>query len=159
MNEILDQLRTTFETAFGSTFKVYFKGRQALPAQSDMPVFIVYPISTAQAHSGTVRDAVQYDIGVEIIVNVKQYFDNTTGQGTQIDSLNALIDLVEERETDGDLKTGTVMGIINANLTIGSRVLYTDNMNVDYEDFIDAGEFPVAKAIVTFQAFDRPNRN
>lgn len=158
MNQLLDQLRSTFSTTFGSTFRTYFKGKIQLPAVDDLPILCVYPISTNQSHSGTLRDKAVYTIGIEIQISVKQYLDNSVGQGTQLDTLDALIDLIEDRETDGDLKTGTVMGIINANLTITNQVLYTDNMRVEYEQYLLANQFPTAKATVIFEASDRPNR-
>ena len=158
MNEILDQLRTTFSTTFGSTFLTYFKGEIRSPAIDDMPILTVIPISTAQEHSGTLRDKVVYTIAVEVQISVKQYLDNSAGQGTQLDTLDALIDHIEQRESDGDLQTDTVMGIINANLTVTNKVLFTDNMKVDYEQYLLDNKFPVAKARVTFEATDRPNR-
>lgn len=158
MNEILDALKTIFSTAFTTTFTTYFKGEVKLTAVDNLPLLTVYPIETRQKRSGTLRDQVEYDCAVEIQVSVKQYLDNANGQGTQLDTLDALINLVENRESDGDLETATVMGIINANLTIGDRVLYTDNMKVRYDQYLVAGKFPVARAIVTFTAYDRPNR-
>lgn len=158
MNEILDQLRSTFATAFSTSFTTYFKGKQEIPAQDDLPILMVYPVSTNQTHSGTVRDDVKYNIGVEIQLNMKQYFDSVNGQGTKLDALEALMKLVEERESDGDLKTSTVMGIINANIAISNKVLYTDNLNVNYDPYYNKGEFPTVKATVTFTAHDRPNR-
>jgi hypothetical protein len=159
MDEILNQLRTTFSTDLtGRGITTFFKGKQEIPAQGDMPILMVYPLVTRQEHTGTVRDSVEYDVGVEITVSLKQYFDSVNGQGTQLDALSALTMMIEERETDGDLKTNTVMGIINANLKINGRVLYTDNMEIVYEPYFDAAEFPAARATVTFTAFDRPNR-
>lgn len=159
MNNILDQLRTTFSSSLTSRgITTFFKGRQKIELQSDLPLLSVYPISTHQRHTGTVRDSTEYEIGIEIAVNLKNYFNSNTGQGTQLETLDALIDIVEERETDGDLKTNTIMGIINANITVNGKVLYTDDMQVNYETYLDAREFPVAKSTVTFRAFDRPNR-
>lgn len=158
MNEILDALRTTFATAFSTTFRLYFKGRIFVPAVDNLPTLCVYPVETRQSHSGTLRDKVEYDCAVEIQISLKQYFDNTAGDGTQLDTLDALVTLVEDRESDGDLETTTVMGIINANLTIGDRVLYTDNMRVRYDEYMSANKFPVARAVITFTAYDRPNR-
>lgn len=157
MNEVLDQLRSTFASTFGSTFNLYFKGQILVPMQSDLPILTVYPLSTEQTHTGTLRDSVTYIIAVQALVNVKTYLDSSSGQGTQLDSLDALLDLVEKRESDGDPQTSTIIGILNANLTIGDKVLYTDNVRVEYET-LNAGEFPLLKATVTFEAEDRPNR-
>lgn len=159
MNEILDALRTTFSTDLITRgITTFFKGKQEIPAQSDVPILMIYPDGERTNRSGTVRDSARFDIIVEVQVSLKQYFDSSVGQGTQLDTLDALIDIIGEREADGDLKTNTVMGILNANLTIGSRVLFIDDLRVNYNPYFTAGEFPMAKATVTFTAFDRPNR-
>ena len=123
-----------------------------------MPVLTVFPIETRTKRHGTLRDEVEYDIGVEIQISVKQYFDNAAGQGTQLDSLDALVALVEDRTSTGDLVTATVMGILNDNITISAKVLFCDNIRVRYEDYLVANKFPAVKATVTFTAYGRPNR-
>jgi len=159
MNEILDQLRTTLSTSLTNRgITTFFKGVQEIYNQHDLPMVCVYPIGTKQSHSGTVRDSVEYNIGIQVVVSLKSYLDMNNGQGTQLDTLDALIDIVEERETDGDAKTNTIFYIINNNLTIGSKVLYTDNIETKYETYYTANEFPVAKVDITFTAYDRPNR-
>ena len=159
MNEILDQLRSTLESELtGRGITTFFKGKVEIPAQSDLPMLMVYPIATRQSHSGTVRDQAEYDIGVEIVVSLKQYFDMANGQGTQIDALDDLVDIVEERESDGDAKSNTLIYVINNNITVSDKVLYTNNIEVAYEPYYLAGEFPHAKVTVQFTAFDRPNR-
>lgn len=159
MDEILTQLRATLAselTRRGITS--FFKGRQELPAQSDLPMVMVYPIAMRQNHSGTVRDDVEYDIGIQVVVSLKQYLDMSAGQGTELDAQEALVKIVEERESDGDAKTNTLLYIINNNITISDKVLFTDNIEVGYEPYLEAGEFPHAKVTVTFTCYDRPNR-
>lgn len=160
MDEILTELRTLLLTDLTSRgITTFFKGEQQIPAQSDAPVVMVYEIETRTKRSGTVRDNVEYDIAVEVQINVKTYFDSSAGQGTQLDGRQALMQIFEERETDGDLKTNTVKGILNANLTINNKVLYTDNVRLTYPTVSQlASSFPMAGAKLTFTAHDRPNR-
>lgn len=158
MNAICSALLTLLSTTFSTTFVRYFHGKQDVIAVDDLPILMIYPISTKQSHSGTIRDNAEYRIAVEIQVNLKNYYDNTSGQGTALDSLAAVEALIEDRETDGDLKTSTVMGIINANLSVSSKVLYTDNMEVDYSITRVDNNIQRLKAVVTFSAYDRPNR-
>lgn len=157
MNDVLDTLRTTFATAFSSTFTTYFKGKVELIPQDNLPMLMVYPISTNQRHSGTLRDAVEYRIGVQIVVNLKKYLDNSNGDGTKLDTLDALVDLVENRDANGAALSDTIIGILNENITVGAKVLYTDDMQVEYEQYLEANT-TVGKATVTFTAKDRPNR-
>lgn len=159
MNEILDQLRTTLASALtGRGIVTFFKGKQAIPAQDNLPMIMIYPVATRQKHTGTVRDDAEYDIAIEVVVSLKQYFDNTNGQGNQLDALEALVDIVEERESDGDAKTNTLTYIINNNITVSGKVLFTDNIQAEYDPYFNAGEFPAASVKVTFTAYDRPNR-
>lgn len=158
MNTLIPALLTLLEATFSTSFVRYFHGRQEVIANEDLPICMVYPIRTRQRHSGTLRDQAEYTAAVEVQVNLKSYYDNTNGQGTTLDSLAAVEALIEDRETDGDLKAATVMGIINANLTVGGKVLYTDDMQVDYSLSKVEGNVQRLKAIVTFTAYDRPNR-
>lgn len=159
MNEILDTLRTTLSASLtGRGITTFFKGKQLIHAQSDLPMVSVFQIAERTKRSGTVRDQVEYDIGIQVAVNRKKYFDSSSGQGTQLDSPKAITDILGERETDGDLKTDTVMGVLNANLTIGSKVLYLDNTAVTYASLFEDKDFPIDTAEVTFTAYDRPNR-
>ncbi len=158
MNAICAALLTLLETTFSSSFVRYFHGKQDVIAVDDLPICMVYPIRTRQFHSGTLRDQAEYTIAVEVQVNLKNYYDNANGQGTALDSLAAVEALIEDRESDGDLQTDTIMGIINANLTVSSKVLYTDDMNVDYSITKVDNNVQRLKAVVTFTAYDRPNR-
>ena len=114
MNEILDQLKTIFSAAFSTTFSTYYKGKIEIPAQSNMPILSIYPVRTEQRHTGIVRDTVAYEIAIEAIYSMKQFLDNTNTSNDESDALEQLMKIVEERETDGDLKTSTIMGILNA---------------------------------------------
>ena len=159
MNEILTQLQSTISTALtGRGITTFFIGKQDVPAKSDLPIVMIYGTETRQSHSGTVRDQAEYDITVEIRADVRQSFNSETGTGTQLKAYEALIDMMEQRESDGDLQTNTVMGIVNANLSIGGRTLYTDNLVAQYDPYLEAGEFPTVQAVLTFTAYDRPNR-
>ena len=146
------------QSSFSSTFVRYFKGKQVVVAASDSPILMVYGQGTTQTHRGNVRDDAVYRITVEIRLNVKKYFDMANGNTDKLDALEALVDLVEERETDGDLKPVTVMGILNANLTISGTVLYTKDMEVEYEQYMNRQDAPEVRALVRFTAHDRPNR-
>jgi hypothetical protein len=159
MNEILEQLRTILATNLtGRGITTFFNGKQLIHAQSDVPMVSVFQIAERTVRSGTVRDRVEYDIGVQVAVNRKKYFDSSSGQGTKLDTPEAITDIIGERETDGDLKTNTVMGILNANLTVTAKVLYLDNIAVQYASLFEDKDFPIDTAEVTFTAYDRPNR-
>ena len=157
MNELLSALKTVVETALGDTY-TYYIGKVAIPSQSNLPLVTFYPISMNQSHSGTVKDRVEYEIAIEVFLNMKQYFDNENGEGQENETVEALVNIVEDRETDGDAKANTLVNLINSNINLTDTVLYTDNINVEYEPYYDTGEFPVAKVLVTFSAHHLVNR-
>lgn len=159
MYQILSSLKTLLQdnlTARGAT--TFFVGKQEIPARSDLPVVMVYGTDEITERSGTVRDSVQFNCAVEIIADVRQYFDSVNGQGDKLDAYEALVKMVAERDADGDLLSNTVKGILNGNLTVSGRVLYTDNVTAAYDPYFEAGEFPYVRVVVTFSAYDRPNR-
>ena len=158
MNEIVAQLQTIFSAAFTTTFKKYFIGRVDVPAQNLMPLLCIIPIRTVQKRSGTLRDNATYTIAVEIITTLKKYLDSTSGEGSKLDTLEALTTFVEDRDSSGVFETNTVMGILTDNLSIGNKVLYTDNMAIDYEQYYSKENWPCARVRVTFEAHHRPNR-
>jgi len=163
MNTICDNLITIFSTQFGATFKHYFKGRQDIPAIDDLPMIMVIPVATRIQGSGTVRDKNEFDIKVEVVASLKQYFDNAAGQGEKLDALEALVNWVEARDSDGDLSTSTIAGLIRRNITLPSSggvntVLFPDKLNISYETYLQAAKFPYVKATLSFTAYDRANR-
>lgn len=158
MNEIIAQLQTIFSAAFTTTFKKYFIGRIAVPAQDYLPMLCIIPIKTVQKRSGTLRDDAVYTISIEVITTLKKYLDSTNGEGSKLDTLEALVAFVEDRDSSGVLEASTVMGILTDNLSIGNKVLYTDNMTIDYEQYYTKENWPCARARVTFEAHHRPNR-
>jgi len=158
MNNVLDALLTLFSSAFGSTFKGYFKGRQKVPAMSDLPILMLYPIRTEQTNSGTLRDLATYTIGAKIVINLRTYFDSENGQGNQIDSLDALIELIESRDAEGVLQDDTVMGVVRQNNKLGNTVLFNKELEVEYEDYLTEFESQYAQATLILKAEDRPNR-
>lgn len=159
MNEIIAALRTAIVAGQPANFfaKVV-QGKVAVPAASDLPMLSIYPIATEESRSGTVRDKASYRIGVEVILAVKQYFRTAGSSQTSIEALEALVDVIEERSTDGKADADTVIGILNANITAGGKALFTDNISVSYEQYSTPGAFPYAKATVLFTAHDRPSR-
>lgn len=158
MNELLDNLKALLEATFSTTFAKYIKGKLELAAKDDLPICSVYAVETRQARSGTVRDAAEYDVAVELTVNLRDYFDNESGAEGKLDTIEALIDLVEDRESDGDAKAATVIGIINSDLTLDGTALYTDGIRASYDQYLDSRKTLVGKVTVTFTAFCRPNR-
>ena len=124
---------------------------------SNLPMCSVFPIETRSELSGTIRDKVEYDIGIQVAVNVKNYLGAASGE-TILATQEALINLIEENNNNDGWLPNTVMGILKANLAVGGKVIFTDNIKVKYDTYLNPKKFPVAFCIITFTAFDRKNR-
>jgi len=158
MKDLIENLVSAFSTAFGSTFKSYNFGPVRIPGQSSMPMLTVSPVQTDITNSGTVKDNNLYTVRVVVEDNLKQYFDNVSGEGDTIDALAQLVTWVEDRNADNSVKDATVIGVIRNNLTASGATLYNDNITVDYEDYLVEAEFPKIKATITFVAEVRSTR-
>jgi hypothetical protein len=158
MNELITNLIALFTTAFGSDFKSYEYGMLEIPANSDLPLLTVNPVSTSVVNSGTVRDENRFAVEVVVYVSLKQYLNNVSNNPKTRSALQALVELVEDRETTGEVKAKSVIGVIRQNITASGVVLYNNEISVDYSDYISNAEFPVAKAVVGFMAESRSKR-
>jgi hypothetical protein len=158
MDRILDALIAVLETNLtGRGVVSFFKGSQTIPAEADMPIVIVKGLSETTQRSGTVRDRAEFEVGIEVQVSTKQFFNSATGQGTSLKADQYLTNIIGERDADFNLLTNTFLSILNQNITLSNLVLYNDTLTVNYE-LLDPGEFPVHKAMLTVVVHARPNR-
>ncbi len=156
MNALIQALRSLLATNMASVITTFMSGPEKLMAKSALPVLNIYGTAEDITLNGTVKYKNNFFVKIEVAIDMRKYFDTTTGQGTSIDAFDALYSLIGDRETDGDLKTATVMGTLMQNLTISGKVLFLDDVHVEYDEF-DKGEFPLYRATVTFRAEDRYN--
>ena len=156
MKLIIPALRTLLATNMASVITTFMSGPEKLMAKSQFPVLNIYGTQEDINLQGTVKYKNEFFITIEVAIDLRQYFDNTNGQGTQIDAYDRLYTLIGDRDADGDLKTTSIMGTLLNNLTISGNVLFLDNIHVEYKEFT-AAEFPAYKATVTFRAEDRYN--
>jgi len=158
MNELIENLITLLSAKFTTTFKSYNYGLIVSPGDKSLPMVSVIPVSTVVSNSGTVNDKNLFTVKVVILASLKQYLNNVSGEGTTLDALQALVEWVEDRESTGEVKDKSVIGVIRQNITASGAVLYNNEINVDYEDYLDEPEFPKVKATVTFTAESRSKR-
>lgn len=158
MTDIEAELKTLLKATFGSMFTTYFQGKVEIVPQANLPILMVYGLEERQKHSGTLRDDAEFDIAIEVQINLKDFLDNENAPGEILDTEKKLKDLVAERETTGEAKAATIFGIVNANLDINGKTIYTDNLRAVYSTPLRDGKFPMANVVVTFTAFSRPDR-
>ena len=158
MNELITNLITLLSTVFTTTFKSYEYGKVEIPANNDLPMISVNPVSTETINSGTVNDENNFTVEVVIMASLKQYLNNISDNPTTRAALQALVEWVEDRNSDGSAKAKSVIGVIRQNITASGVVLFNNEITTNYEAYLENEEFPMVKATVTFTAQSRTKR-
>ena len=158
MGEIIDKLQQILKTALGAKFATYRVGRPVQIGLSEMPLLAVFPRKTLQKRSGTVNDDAAFDIGIELIISHRTKPNAGPGRlSARPESQRDLVEIIEARDADGKPTDASIIGILNANISIGGKVLYTDNIEVAYDTFVAAdGAGPQETATIAFTAHTRP---
>jgi hypothetical protein len=158
MDKLITNLLALLKTTFSSDFKSYEYGKIEIPANSELPLITVNPVSTVVSNSGTSRDENNFTIEVVVMASLKNYLNNVSGSGEIRSALQGLVKWVEDRETTGEVKNKSVMAVIRQNITANEAVLFNNDINVNYGDYVTNDEFPMVKAIISFTAQSRSKR-
>ena len=139
MNRILSELKTKLSTAIGSNLiKSYYQGEVVVVPQSYLPALMIFGNSTEVVAKSTAKDQYKYDITIRVVIDLKAYLSEA-GTGDTIKAQQAIINLMEERNTNGTLKTTTVLGTLRANIR-GTDWLFNNDITIQYKT-IQRGEF------------------
>lgn len=139
MNRVLSEFKTKLSTAIGSTLiKSYYQGEVVVVPQSYLPALMIFGNSTEVVAKSTAKDQYKYDITVRVVIDLKLYLKES-GTGETLAAQQAIINLMEERNTDGTLKAATVLGCLRDNVR-GTDYLFNNDINIEYKT-IQRGEF------------------
>lgn len=162
VDDVLINLRNLLNAQFSASFNRIIIGHIDKGMISDLPAMAVYPITSVTAQSGTVKDEIDFECGVDVLANARQFYKNTTAYYTPTQStVSAELQLtrwIEDLQANGDYATASVKGIIRRNLTLNNATLYNNEVTSEY-GMLEATEEPVCKATVRFRAYKRQNRN
>lgn len=154
MNDVLQELKTTLETAIGAKFNTYYVGEVALVPKSYCPALMVIPVSTNVVSKTTCEDDTTYTVTIRAVVDLNKFLDEN-GTGDTIKSQQNLINLMEERDSaDGyKLKSDTVLGVIRDKDNLrGLSYKYNNDLTVEYS-VQQRGEYFYVQAEVTFELY------
>lgn len=158
MNEILRPLLAALRKGLGGRFATYEQGKRAVIGDSEMPLLCVYPLRTSQRRSGTGNDDATFRFGVSAVLSASP---RATGdsRSPQCRTQADLADAFEGRDPADCMKAkaATVVGVLNANLTLGGRVLYLDEIDIAYDSEFDA-KGTTERVTCTCVAHARPPR-
>jgi len=138
MNRVLSELKTKLSTAMTTSIKQYYQGEVVVVPQSYLPALMVFGNSTEVVAKSTAKDQYKYNITIRVVIDLKLYLSEA-GTGDTIKAQQAIINLMEERNTDGTLKANTVLGTLRDNVR-GTDYLFNNDINIEYKT-IQRGEF------------------
>lgn len=157
MKLVLQTIQTLLSTQFTTTFKKYVLGVTGLtqiPRES-LPALVISGVRTRIKNSGTKKDDHEFVIQVSIIDDKRRYFDSTSGNATQQDSILQHYDWMEERNSDMTLKASTIASVIRKNIQLSQKVLFDTDLEIEYGDAPDGTRFA---STITFVADHRVTR-
>ncbi len=141
MNLLLAELLTKLKAAIGTTLiKTYYQGEVVTAAvpQSYLPALMVFGESTEVVAKSTAKDQYKYSIGIRVVIDLKKYLTEA-GVTEVLKAQEAIINLMEERSSDGTTKAATVLGCLRDNVR-GTNYLYNNDITIEYKT-IERGEF------------------
>lgn len=152
MNRVLAELLTKLKAAIGTTLiKTYYQGEVVTPAvpQSYLPALMVFGESTEVVAKSTAKDQYKYTIIIRVVIDLKKYLKES-GVSEILTAQEAIINLMEERNSDGTTKATTVLGCLRDNVR-GTDYLFNNDITIDYKT-IERGEFFYYQAECRFSA-------
>ena len=151
MNRVLDEIKSLLSTAMTTRIKSYYKGEVEPVPQSYLPALMIWGKSTTVVALSTAKDQYVYEIGIKVIIDLKTQLDEA-GTGEIIKSQQEIINIMEERNTDGTLKSDTVLGTLRDTDNVkGTDYLFNNEIKIEYEK-IEGDEFPYIRAELTLEA-------
>jgi len=129
MFKTLEKIRDLLKAEIGGKVKAYFIDDPNLIPMDMLPCIAVAPVSTSINIADTARDQFTYTIDVFLIIDATKELQKFKGEivGTQY-----LTELMEGRDSNGNLKEGTILYILRNNLTLGTNWFINNVGSVEY---------------------------
>lgn len=151
MNEILKELIELFKAGMGDKIKTYYQGEVVAGTvpRSNTPALMVFGNSTNLVARSTGTDQYEYNITIRLVSDLMKYVDEK-GTGQVLKAQEYLINVMEERTSQGVPENDTILGVLRKNIK-GKKFLYNNDIQINYQA-IQTGEFFYIKAEATLTA-------
>lgn len=149
MNEVILAILTLLEASLTTTYKKYYYWEIKVPNQAFMPFIEVIPVSTNITNRGTWGMANnEFSIQINVKSSLKKYFTENTDKEI-LGYLQDLVEKVEDRDTNWNLKSTCILWILQDNLKLSNTVQINWDWNVVYNE-INLWESYITMASITF---------
>lgn len=141
MDDIITQIVTLLSAGLTTSYKKYFYGPNLVPESSIFPFIEVVPNRTYVVNRGTGGTKTNE---FSVTINIKNTIQATMTSNTNKSEFTAMKNIVkgiEERETNGEFKTATVLGILSSNLKLNGKANIIDDWEIVYDGFTLNGSY------------------
>ncbi len=129
MFETLTQIRTLLKDRFQSQFKTFMIDNPALIPESALPCLAIVPVSTDTILADTGRDIHTHTIEIRLIINA---VTEVQGKRDQMIGTQFLTETMEKKDSDGKLKSNTILGVLREDLKLGRNWYIGNDATVEY---------------------------
>jgi len=149
MNEIIEAIRTLLQNTLWGKYKKYYYWEIRVPNQAFLPFIEVVPIWTNITNRWTwwmMNN--EYSIWITIKNTLKKYLK----QNTNVEALEHVQDLIEKmewRNDNWDLKDDTILWILHNNLQLSTNANINWDWNISYDE-LDLWDSYITFATVLF---------
>ncbi len=149
MNEVIEAIRALLKSTLGGAYKKYYYGEVHIPNQSFLPFVEVVPMSSRIDNRGTggMMDN-QYTIQVNVKSTLTKYLRENTNTET-IEHVKDLVKQIEERDSNGNVLSTTILGVLHDNLQLSNTANINGNWDISY-DSLDLGDSYITIAKISF---------
>jgi hypothetical protein len=147
MDNIILALQTKLKTALSTTNVFY---GDDIPQKTQMPFISIEPVSTEYSPNGT--GGLASNVSTIIItakVRLNEYMSDTIGDKQK--HLQALVNIMEERNTNGTPKSSTILGAISEDLSLSGEVDTISIGTIRYDTTVQDGSY-IRTATLTIEA-------
>jgi hypothetical protein len=129
MKESILKLKTLLTSELAGRIKYFYIGDPYLIPESALPCIMIEPTQTETDIADNSRDIHHHNISITLLIDAKQYFNKMP---EEMVGFSALMEMMEEENTDGTISQNSILGILRANLTLDDNRFVSNISTIDY---------------------------
>jgi len=129
MKQTILKIKTLLETKLKTRVKFFYIGDPYLIPESAMPCIIIEPVGTETDVADNTRDVHHQNITITYLIDARDYFNK---QPEEMVGFSALMEMMENENSDGSIDSNSMLGILRENLTLDTNRYISNITNIDY---------------------------
>lgn len=129
MQKSIELLKTKLENKLKGKISSFYIGDPYIIPMSLMPCIMINPLRTETNVADNQRDVHSHFINVALVIDAMQFFDATP---TKMVGCSYLMETMEKEDSDGNIDTNSILGILRDNLNLASNRSIGNISSIDY---------------------------